>query len=273
MTSLTEKLETVKNILAASGGAVIAYSGGVDSTLLAKVAHDVLGEKALMVTAASIFFGESETEAAVGLAKELGFVHLLIHLDLETKEQVLANPPERCYYCKQELIAGLKEIANSHNLPCIFDGSNADDVSDYRPGQLAAKEQGVRSPLQEAGLTKSEIRELAKMYNLPTWDKPSLACLASRIPYHERITKEKLQMTDKAEEYLRKLGFTQLRVRLHGTLARIEILPQELQRIINEADKINNYLKTLGYTYVTVDLQGYRTGSLNEVLPIAKENL
>lgn len=264
--TLTEKMQTLRELLISCGGAVIAYSGGVDSTFLAQVADEVLGEKALAVTACSATYPEHEVTAALELAGALSLRHMTIWTDELKNELFAANPPERCYYCKSELFSVLRGIADSHGLPHVMDGSNFDDQYDFRPGSKAAREYGVRSPLKEAGLTKEEIRALSRERGLPTWDKPSFACLSSRFPYGERITEKKLGMVGEAEDFLRSLGFGQLRVRQHGSMARIEVVPDELEKAVAAAGPIVQKLKSLGYSYVTLDLQGYRTGSMNEVL-------
>lgn len=265
---LASKYAKLKQILSEAGGAVVAYSGGVDSTLLLKAALDTLGERALAVTASSETYPSQEVEQAVCLAGELGARLRRIDTHELELEEFASNPPERCYYCKRELFSKLVAIAQEEGLAMVADGSNLDDASDFRPGARAAAALGVRSPLREAGFTKAHIRELSKELGLPTWDKPSFACLASRFPYGDRITQEALGKVAAAEQVLRDLGLRQLRVRHHRDLARIEVPASELPTIIapdNRAHIIAEFRK-LGYLYVTLDLQGYRTGSMNEPL-------
>ncbi len=268
MTDRKEKMLKLRELLAGCGGAVIAYSGGVDSTFLARVAHEVLGERVLAVTAFSETYPDHEQKAALETAQQLGLPHLTIYTDELANEQFAANPPERCYFCKKELFGKLLDIARKHGLACVLDGANYDDQFDFRPGMQAARELGIRSPLKEAGLTKEDIRELSREMGLPTWDKPSLACLSSRFPYGERITREKLSRVREAEDYLRSTGINVLRVRHHGNIARIEVTYDDFPRIIGAAGKIVEQLKAFGYNYVTLDLQGFRSGSMNEVLDV-----
>ena len=245
-----EKLEKLKSILAGMEKVLIAYSGGVDSTLLLKVAGDVLGKEVLAVIAGSETYPEKEIREAKKIASALNARYQVIQTHEVENPDFLKNPPQRCYYCKQELFSRLKEIARAEGIPYVLDGSNYDDKADFRPGAKAGKELGVRSPLRDARLTKNEIRQLSKRYRLPTWDKPSLACLASRFPYQTRIEKKSLRQIGQAEDFLRELGFGQLRVRHHGQVARIEIDPGEFSRIFrdNVRQKIVRRLKGLGYT-------------------------
>jgi uncharacterized protein len=264
----TDKLDRLKTILAGMENVLIAYSGGVDSTLLLKVASDILGKNVLAVIAGSETYPEKEIREAKKTAAALKARYRVIRTRELENPDFLKNPPLRCYYCKQELFSRLKEIARAEGIPYVLDGSNYDDRGDFRPGAKAGKELGIRSPLREARLTKNEIRLLSRRFRLPTWDKPSLACLASRFPYQTRIEKKSLRQIGQAEDFLRDLGFGQLRVRHHGQIARIEVLPGEFSRILRETDrqKIVRRLKRLGYAYVALDLAGYRTGSLNEPL-------
>jgi uncharacterized protein len=263
---LEEKLESLREILKSLGSVLIAYSGGVDSTFLAKVAFDVLGENALAVTISSQIHPRWESEEAEELAGEIGIRHETVVADALSIPGISDNPPDRCYYCKSDILSKLKEIAGERGLEHVIEGTNFDDLSDHRPGMRAVAEQGVRSPLKEAKLTKADIRALSKRLGLPTWDKPSLACLASRFPYGTRITSEHLTAVDEAETFLRGLGFNQLRVRHHDDIARIEITEGDMEKLFQNREKIVERLRDLGYAYVTVDLQGYRTGSMNEVL-------
>jgi len=263
------KYEKLKQLLAAMPGAIVAYSGGVDSTFLLQVARDVLKDKVLAVVASSETYPESEVRQAMRLAKKLKVKVRRI----ETKEienaNFQANPPDRCYYCKQELFSSLKKIAEAEKIPFILDGSNWDDRRDFRPGAKAAREWGVRSPLQEAKLKKEEVRLLSRWLGLPTWDKPSLACLASRFPYFTAIEPEKLDRVARAEAILHRAGFSQVRVRHHSdTIARVELMPEEFPLLLDQAKRkrLVRQLKSLGYTYITLDLEGYRSGSLNEML-------
>ncbi len=262
-----QKLQHLKFFLARMESVLIAYSGGVDSAFLLKVAKDVLDDdKVLAVTAASLTYPVNEIKEAETIAKKLMVRYLVIKTDELSNQKFTENPADRCYWCKKELFSKLIALAKEHKLNYVLDGSNYDDTKDFRPGMKAARELGVRSPLKEAGLGKDEIRSLSKKLGLPTWNKPSLACLASRFPYGMRITKENLTKVDQAEAFLRRFGITQVRVRHHDQIARIEVFKNEISKLLKEdvRDKIITKFKELGYNYVTVDLEGYRTGSMNE---------
>ena len=246
--------------------AVLAYSGGTDSTFLLKVAHDVLGNNVIAITATSSTYPKQELNQAKQLAKNIGAKHIIIKSEEMKNKNFLKNTPDRCYYCKKELLSKIKKIATAQNIEHILDGSNVDDKKDYRPGTKALIEHGARSPLREAGLTKKEIRDISREMKLTSWDKPAKACLASRFPYGTKITEERLKQVERAESYLSKLGLNQIRVRYHNDIARIEAKEDDSQKILKHAKKIIQQFKKLGFTYITLDIEGYRTGSLNEVL-------
>jgi uncharacterized protein len=247
---------------------IVAYSGGVDSAYLAVAAHRALGSAALCVTADSPSYPERHRGIARRVAEQFGLNHLVIQTGEMARPEYRANPANRCYYCKHELYTHLSSIARERGIPVIADGSNADDRGDYRPGRQAAREFGVRSPLDEAHLTKDDIRELARRAGLSTWNEPASACLSSRIPYFTEVTDEKLRMIERAEAVLHDLGFRIARVRHHETIARLELGRDEIARALEPsmADDIDTKLRAIGYAHVTVDLRGYRLGSLNEAL-------
>jgi uncharacterized protein len=261
-----EKWEILRGILLSLSKVLVAYSGGVDSTLLLRVAHDTLGEKALAVTVKGQVHPQREVEEALQVARGMGVEPLVVELSVLGHPVFATNPPDRCYHCKRLIFTRLKEIAREQGLAWVVEGSNRDDLGDYRPGRRALEELGVRSPLLEAGLTKAEIRSLSRYLGLPTWDRPSLACLASRIPYDTALTATVLEQVDRAEVFLGELGFGQRRVRHHGDIARLEIEAEDWPILLENRQRIVACLRELGYTYVTVDLSGYRTGSMNEVL-------
>jgi uncharacterized protein len=264
---MNEKERALREILSSLGSVIVAYSGGVDSAYLAWVAHDTLGARAVAITADSPSYPDQHRRMALEIAERFGLRHEIIQTAELERPEYRANPANRCYYCKHELYTHLSRIAAERSA-VIVDGSNADDRGDYRPGRQAAREFGVRSPLDEVELTKDEIRELSRRAGLPTWAEPASACLSSRIPYYSEVTGEKLRMIERAERALRERGFRICRVRHHDELARIEFGAGELARALEPETReaIVRDLKAAGYRYVTIDLQGYRTGSLNEGL-------
>ena len=262
------KLERLKEIIGSCEKAVVAFSGGVDSTLLLSVTREVLGGNMMAVTVVSSFMPDHERKEAHEIANLVGARHEIVSIDENDIEGFTDNPVDRCYICKKFLFSKILEIAGREGIECVMDASNADDTGDFRPGMKAIKELEIRSPLLEAGLTKAEIRELSRERRLPSWGKPAMACLATRVPYGEKITKKKLRQIDEAEEYLRSLGYGNCRVRHHGKLARIEVSPGRIDQLMKPGQRrqVTQHLKGLGFRYITVDLEGYRMGSLNEVI-------
>jgi len=263
-----EKLNNLRKILSEMGSILIAYSGGVDSTFLLKVAREELGDRVTAVTVKSEIHHLSEITDAKMTVQKFKVKHLFMDIDILSNKEFINNPPERCYICKKEIFSRISEMAKELNLRFVADGSNHDDLNDYRPGMKAIRELKIRSPLQEALLTKDDIRLLSKEMNLPTWNKPSNSCLATRIPYGDEITLEKLKRVKRAEGFIHNLGFEQVRVRYYNKLAKIEIREEDMLLLMREdlRKKIIDKLKQLGFIYVTLDLQGYRTGSMNEEL-------
>ncbi|MBD2497944.1 ATP-dependent sacrificial sulfur transferase LarE [Nostoc sp. FACHB-280] len=270
---LSEKLEQLKALFGEMERALIAYSGGVDSTLVAKIAYDVLGDRALAVTAVSPSLLPEELEDAKIQAATIGITHQVVQTNEMENPNYTSNPVNRCYFCKSELHDTLKPLAVELGYPYVVDGVNADDLHDYRPGIQAAKERGARSPLAEIGVSKLEVRQLSQQLGLPWWDKPAQPCLSSRFPYGEEITVAKLQRVGRAEIYLRKLGWDNLRVRSEGDTARIEIAPEKIKDFVLAVDlsAVVAAFQEFGFIYVTLDLEGYRSGKLNQVLKVNLE--
>jgi pyridinium-3,5-biscarboxylic acid mononucleotide sulfurtransferase len=271
---LQDALKQLKCHIEKMGSLAVAYSGGVDSTFLLKMAHDILQDRAIAVTARSSTYPERELSEAAEFTRSAGIKHIIIQSEELDIEGFTNNPPNRCYLCKYELFSKIKEVAGKYGIQYIVEGSNIDDLGDYRPGMQAIKELGIISPLKDVGLGKDAIRQLSKQMGLPTWDKPAFACLASRFPYGEKITREKLAMVNEAEQYLLNLGFKQVRVRHHGDTARIEVAEAERIKFfdLELMDNIYQQFQEIGFAYTSLDLKGYRTGSMNEVID-TKQNI
>ena len=267
MDTLHEKQQALDRLLRGYGHVAIAFSSGVDSTFLLSEAVRVLGSgNVLAVTAVSGSFPQREFHESEAFCSAHGIRQELVRIHEMDIPRFRENPPDRCYLCKKQIFTSLMEAAARHGIPTVAEGTNTDDEGDYRPGLVAIAELGVRSPLREAGLCKQDIRALSRELGLPTWSKPAYACLATRFPYHETITAEKLQMGDRAEQFFFDRGFPQIRVRVHGNLARIEALPEDMERLFLMRAEASEALKEIGFAYVSMDLAGYRTGSMNEVL-------
>lgn len=269
--TLEVKLRSLEEALSSMGRVLVAYSGGVDSAMLAVAAHRVLGDDAIAVTADSESYARGELEAATAIVQQFGIPHRIVHTRELDNPDYASNPVNRCYFCKHELFTHMREIAIEEGVDYVLYGQNADDVGDFRPGAQAASEFGVRSPLLEAAMTKADVRELARSWDIPVWDRPATACLSSRFPYGTPVTADGLRMVDDAERLLRERGFTQLRVRHHHDIARIELMPEQMPSMLSDATlrgEVATQLASLGYTMVVLDLRGFRSGSLNEVLTI-----
>lgn len=272
---LKQKQSRLKEIIQGWGKAAVAFSGGVDSSYLLKVSHDILRDNLIAITLDTAFFPRAEMEEACSFALRFGIRHHIIQADVFQVEELRHNPENRCYLCKKRGFSLIKQCAKELGIGVVADGTNADDAFDYRPGAKAAEELGVQNPLQQAGLTKEEIRELSKEAGLSEYQKPSNTCLATRIPYGEEITLEKLEKIERSEEFLHSLGFIQVRIRCHGNLARIELEPDMIESIAEKdlREKIAQELKKMGFTYVSLDLSGYRTGSMNATIKLSEDNL
>lgn len=266
MRMVNDKYQTLQAIINKYKKVAVAFSGGVDSTFLVKVCHDVLKENCLACICVSEAFPVREKNRAVAFCEKHGIAYATIPVDVMHLDAFINNPPDRCYHCKKDIFKAILQTAAQRGFDVVCEGSNRDDDSDYRPGHKALSELGICSPLREADLYKEEIRILSKQMGLETWDKPSFACLASRFSYGQTITKEKLQWVEKAEKFLEDRGFKQYRVRIHGDLARLEVLPEQMEMLFEMRHEIVNELKQIGFRYVTIDLQGFRTGSMNEGL-------
>lgn len=269
MKGLDVKTERLRATVRSAGSAAVAFSGGTDSTFLARIALDELGKSAVAVTVDSPLLAKKDLADSKALARRIGIRHVVLHVDPLSDDTFARNPPDRCYSCKRMIMRAVKEYARAHGLAEVFDGSNAEDAQDYRPGTKAKDEEGVESPLADLGLGKAEIRRASKRLGLPTHSKAPNPCLASRIPYGHEITIDKLRMIERAEDYLAGKGFSGVRVRAHGDVARIELSPQDIRRLLRSERsraEIAKRLKKLGFAYVSVDIEGYRMGSMNEVL-------
>lgn len=265
---MMDKLNKLKKELIKYDKIAIAYSGGVDSTFLLKVAHEVLGDKVVALTADSCFFTNDERRATKDFCDKEGIEQVFVELDVLSDKNIKMNPPNRCYYCKSKIFTAMKQVASNIGIDPVAEGSNMDDLSDYRPGLKAIEELAVISPLRTAGLDKEDIRSLSRAIGLDTWQKPSMACLASRIEYGEELTEQSLRMIEQAEKLLRDMGFAQCRVRKHGNIARIEVQPEEIKGLLDHNNRtiVVEHMLAMGFSYVTMDLKGFRVGSMNETI-------